>query len=253
MSKRKHGNADWNKFREKLANKRKGKGDKSNDEAKVQWLTIQCLLSSVEGKCQKYGRIGPLKMVEVKGELTLEAIRIACKKAFHIFNNFECDLLAGERGPSYTDMNQIKNFKLTHVRFVEKVLEAEEDQNLFPPAFCASPLAVSKFSVMSSSKSEHGASTTASSNASVSTSSKSQVNQDCVPSISLTEMLKVGKFIAPDASKHTFRLSLEEFSIDTMSWQDPFEACLLVEKMPFANGAFRNAFLAKSLTGLPSG
>ena len=29
----------------------------------------------------------------------------------------KCDVLAGERGPSYTSMEQIKSLKLLHVRF----------------------------------------------------------------------------------------------------------------------------------------
>ncbi len=53
-------------------------------------------------------------------------------------------MLAGERGPSYTDLKQIRNFKLIHVRFFDKPVplgpaEPEddiEDQD-FPPAFSA--------------------------------------------------------------------------------------------------------------------
>jgi hypothetical protein len=31
----------------------------------------------------------------------------------------ECDVLAGERGPSFTESGQIQNWKVLHVRFVE--------------------------------------------------------------------------------------------------------------------------------------
>ena len=31
----------------------------------------------------------------------------------------ECDLLAGERRPSYTEKGQIKNWKVLHIRFIE--------------------------------------------------------------------------------------------------------------------------------------
>ena len=38
-----------------------------------------------------------------------------------------------------------------------------------------------------------------------------------------------------------------------MEWLEPFEVTLSMERKPFANGAFREAFLAKSIAGLPKG
>ena len=71
----------------------------------------------MEGKCQKYSRIGPLTLVTLEKEATLENIKAACKE--HFKTGLECDVLAGERGPSYTDASQIQNRKVIHVRFVE--------------------------------------------------------------------------------------------------------------------------------------
>ena len=85
-------------------------------------LTVQRLSENVEGKCQKYSRIGPLMLVPFQQdrELTLENIKAACKT--HFCTELECDVLAGERGPSHTDVSQIKNWKVLHVCFVESLV-----------------------------------------------------------------------------------------------------------------------------------
>ena len=80
-------------------------------------ITIQRLSANVEGKCQKYSRIGPLTLVPLDKEPTLENIKEACKSHFN--TDLECDVLAGERGLSYTDEKQIQNWKVLHIRFME--------------------------------------------------------------------------------------------------------------------------------------
>ena len=47
----------------------------------------------------------------------------------------DCDILAGERGPSYSDVSQIKDWKVLHVRFIERHseeivnVEGEDDES----------------------------------------------------------------------------------------------------------------------------
>ena len=77
---------------------------------------VQRLTSTVNGKCQKYNRMGPLTL-----EPTLDSIKEACKAHFN--TDLDCDVLAGERGPSYTDGSQIKNFKVIHVRSLNRMLK----------------------------------------------------------------------------------------------------------------------------------
>ena len=91
------------------------------------FLTVQRLSANVQGKCQKYNRIGPLTLVPFDKELTFKNIKDACKS--HFGTNCECDVLAGERGPSYTHESQIKDWsKVIHIRFLEyeKSQKAEE-------------------------------------------------------------------------------------------------------------------------------
>ena len=93
--------------------------DKGANPNLTDGLTVQQLSENVEAKYQKYSCIGPLTLVPFQQdlELTLENIKAAFKT--HFCTELECDVLAGERGLSYTDISQIKNWKVLHVRFVE--------------------------------------------------------------------------------------------------------------------------------------
>ena len=84
----------------KLARKEQGTTKQS--------LTVQCLSSSVEGKCHKYSRTGPLTIIPLNCEATLQNIKEVCKKHFQL-TDMDCDLPAGQRGTSYTETSQIKN------------------------------------------------------------------------------------------------------------------------------------------------
>ena len=100
---------DWHAFRAKVGKKRTG--NNKTESNGFEFLTVQRLSSSVKGKCQKYSHISPLTMVPLDCEATLQNIKEACKKHFQL-TDMECDLLAGEKGPSYTNTSQIKNWKL---------------------------------------------------------------------------------------------------------------------------------------------
>jgi hypothetical protein len=66
--------------------------------------------SELTGKQQKYTRISPQEFVAFEhDELTFENIVESCQKYFskHIEKGMVCDILAGERGPSCKNMNQI--------------------------------------------------------------------------------------------------------------------------------------------------
>lgn len=71
---------------------------KKKDEASSSGLcgsiTVQRVSASVEGKCQKYSRIGALTLVPLEEEVTLPNIKAAYKG--HFQTNLECNVLAGE-------------------------------------------------------------------------------------------------------------------------------------------------------------
>ena len=98
MSKRKR---DWEDYKNKIAKKRTGKKEEVGPSGLTGTITVQRLSPNVEGKCQKYARIGPLTLVPFEDEATLPNIKATCKA--HFGTHRECDVLAGERGPSYTE------------------------------------------------------------------------------------------------------------------------------------------------------
>ena len=68
----------WDNFKKKHAEKRRKKDEKL--PGVVDYLTVQRLITDVEGKCQKYGQIGPLAIVPFPYDtLTLDNIKKACK------------------------------------------------------------------------------------------------------------------------------------------------------------------------------
>lgn len=133
---------DWDAFRARVGKNRTG--NNKTESNGFQFL-VQCLSSSLEGKCQKYSRIGPLTKVPLDCEATLQNIKQTCKKHFQL-TDMQCDLLACERGPSYTNTSQIKNWKLLHIRFIDLVLQGQMSPNRrrdrleeFPQSAPASP------------------------------------------------------------------------------------------------------------------
>ena len=67
-------------------------------------------------------------------------------------------------------------------------------------------------------------------------------------SVPLSKMLKLGKVIVPGVDIVT--LSLEEFSITEMKWLEPIQATFSLERKSFASGGFRDAYLAKAISGI---
>ena len=57
-------------------------------------------------------------------------IKHACIEKFEVDKReYDCDILAGERGPSFTTVSQITNWKVLHVRFCEKTLGNCDDES----------------------------------------------------------------------------------------------------------------------------
>ena len=119
-------------------------------------------------------------------------------------------------GPSYMHENQIKDWsKVIHIRF----LEYEPSQKAELPVFVR-PL----------HKSEP--------------ISPRKCN-------SVAKVLKVGQLIEPERS--VVMLHVEEFAVNELKWLDPFAVTLSLHRKSFSEGAFREAYMAKALSGLPKG
>ena len=188
MSKRKQ--ATWESFKEKISKKRVGK-KVENVPGTPDVLTVQRLSADVQGKCQKYSRIGALTMVPFHGqEFSMINIKKACAAHFKVAKYMECDILAGERGPSYSDVSQIKDWKVLHVRFIERhgeeVLNVE-GENYESESFDRMPPSAS--------------STAVSMQTTVSRKPESVIKSRMPASVPLSAMINMGKLIPPKPSK----------------------------------------------------
>ena len=222
MSKRKQ----WDNFKKKISGKRTGKKERVDEE---EHLTVQQLSASVEGKAQKYARIGPLTMVPFKHEeKMMQNVRQACKDHFGFGDEYNCDILAGERGPSYTSTSQIKNWKLLHVRFVES------DGRVEPP------------------KNNHvgkgGSCKEGSTSLPIPVPDENEKSCTIPKSVPLIQLIMMGKLILP--KENVVKIQLEQFNITSKSWENPITALLSVSIEKFASGGCRDAFVANGMKGV---
>ena len=104
MSKRGNRKDEFAKFKEKISKKRRKEETTANSE--MEYITVQRLSSHVKGKYQKYARIGALASVTLGREPTIQNIREPSKRYFDVGDGICCDVLAGERGPSWTETSQ---------------------------------------------------------------------------------------------------------------------------------------------------
>ena len=212
-----------------MAAKRTGKKERVDEE---EYLTVQQLSASVEGKAQKYTRIGPLTMVPLKNEeKTMQNVRQACKDHFGFGDEYNCDILAGERGPSYTSISQIKNWKLLHVRFIESDgrVETPKNNHVEKGGMC-----------------EEGSSTSLP----IPVPDENEVEKSCtIPkSVPLSQLIMMGKLIPP--KENVVTIQLEQFNITSRSWENPVTALLSVSVEKFASGGCRDAFVASGMRGV---
>lgn len=254
MSKRKHADQSdkWKAFYNKVSGKRTGKKSGSGDST-LEFLTVQRLSAEVEGKCQKYTRIGALTMVPFGQELSMENIKKACSRHFNVSKYMECDVLAGERGPSYTDVKQITNWKQLHVRFIEKndkeTLNVDDDESRDSRpvrAGLSSRGDVSRSSGVGLSSFHSVRKEFEAPMRSHSSPCKSNVPA----SVPLSAVMNFGKFIPPKPSRGLVTLQLEYFSVEDKKWLDPFDVRVSLSNEKFASGGFRDAFECTALSGL---
>ena len=138
----------------------------------------------------------------------------------------QCNILAVERGPSYDSLEQVKNFTLLHVRFIESKDELE-DHGLLMPAF---PPRRRSFAIDCEGDSNLNLSILGSA------TREEERKGNTVSSAKVDEERKETQYVAS--------ISLSEM---------PIEMRPSVDMQPFASGASRNAFHATAISGLPHG
>jgi hypothetical protein len=166
-------------------------------------------------------------------EVSISNIKEACMKHFAstIGNNQYIDILAGEQGPSCTSVDHIPDLRVVHIRFVEEQSASVIEGRLFNRA----------------PKRKHSHTETSSAIKSLPCSRQPSPSKVYPKSLSITEMLKLGKVV--DDQIGTEPIELFTFDIDAMAWSHNSSTVkFLFEKEPFGTRGFGEAFKAQSKT-----
>lgn len=222
---------DWNRFKKnvnekrmkKKASKEKGKAIPDSDT-----IVIQQLSAEVSGKAQKYARVGAREFVPFHeyGEFSVQNIKSACMKHFDVSQAMCCDVLAGEQGPSCSSVKQIPDYKVIHVRFVERS-DAPEVTDATSTSTSIQLPKKRRLNPISNPGPP-----------------KEAAPSKFMPrSLSVVEMLKLGKAINNTSTS----VEVQSFDIKAMVWSSkPTNVDFIIDTEPFGIGGFRKALKATS-------
>ena len=248
----------WNDFRKKVKAKRTGKNENGASGAGANILqsgemVVQRLSAEVSGKAQKYTRVGAREFVPYTfPDISLENIKESCIKHFQSSlggSKFECDILAGEQGPSCKTLSHIPDMKVIHVRFVKASHGCETDNDKYslislppPPKVFRTYRRGSQVQLMPKPAAVPGSSANKGPGKVIFSNASTQIPK----SLTLSEMLKLGRVVE---GQDGTALNLFKFDLPKLSWSSiPIKVEVIIEDEPFGTGGFRNAFKAKCLT-----
>lgn len=228
---------EWAEFEKRVGLKRlegQDKKSRGGSNAKVPSdILVQRMSSTASGRLKKYEPLDTRDFVpfEDYDELTIDNIKDACER-FYNAPQSTCDILASDRGPSCTKLEQIKGKKVFFIRFLPPENESLRSDNIpipgkerndVPKRAKSSPI---KF-------------------ASSQTAFSPRAPATVFPkSVSIGDLLKAGKLIKPPKTS-TFNLEL--FDVYKCQWVNASTITLRVNDEKFASGAFRDAYKAECL------
>ncbi|KXJ15662.1 Eukaryotic elongation factor 2 kinase [Exaiptasia diaphana] len=233
---------DWKDFKHRMKEKKKTKEEKNekNRTIKNNYLTVQRLTPEVSGKAQKFDRIGMREYVPIDTNepITLEKIKQACEHYFKhlIGRELNCDVLAGERGPSCSTIEQIPDLKLIHVRFLpggKATYSKIEDSDP-----CTSSVVASCTTKQDKMKDDSNVERAGSPEPKPK-KSRFESPTKYPLSLSVSDMLKLGKLGQPGRS--TTVVKVYSFDINTKTWCQVPQIVEFVEVSVCGKGAFRQA------------
>ena len=122
MKRRKEGKEKWEDFEARVGMKRSGAGEgKKGASAKAvpNDILVQRMSSTASGRLKKFEPLDTRDFVPFGDydDLTMENIKEACEKYYQAPEG-SCDILASDRGPSCTKLEQIKGKKVYFIRFL---------------------------------------------------------------------------------------------------------------------------------------
>uniref|UniRef100_A0A7M5TWE5 Alpha-type protein kinase domain-containing protein n=1 Tax=Clytia hemisphaerica TaxID=252671 RepID=A0A7M5TWE5_9CNID len=246
-------NPDWAKIGAAASKKRtsskqpaKGKSQHSTKIAKIlsrEELLIQRLGAELTGISKpKYSTIGAREFVPYfHSSVTIEGIKEACNKFFKetdpALKYLVCDVLAGVHGPSCTSIDQI-DVSLIHVRFIQKPFSPISSSFLTDTIYPESKFRKEpekSVSLMMRKKSTLG--------------DDDDVSSKPTPSLSLTAMMRVGRKINAESTKHA-SISVKSFNLVDMKWTSHGSCSFQIDEKILGTGGFRNAYSATSQNGM---
>ena len=128
----------WEEFEERVGLKRGGKKTKKTHEKLPSYLCVQRMSSTATGRLKKYEPLDTRDFIPFDyDELIIENVNEACER-FYKAPRGSCDLLASDRGPSCSNLEQIKGKKVYLVRFLQQN-QAMEKTNGYPLSDPGSP------------------------------------------------------------------------------------------------------------------
>ena len=231
MKRRRNANnkTTWEDFEQRVGLKRTG-GDKNGKRSTGNTpsdILIQRMSSTASGRLKKYEPLDTRDFVPFSeyDELSIENIKEACEQ-FYKAPQGSCDILASDRGPSCTKIEQIKAKKVFFIRFLQPIESCE---------------------VSDRTGLNVGRQTRSTPAISPSKNQPCEGNVRITPtvypkSLSIRDLMRAGKLVNPPK---TVVLSLESFDVQKCSWStDSASMSLEIEEKKFASGGFRDAFLA---------
>ena len=198
MKGRKEGKETWEDFVARVGMKRSGAGEgKKGAGAKAvpNDILVQRMSSTASGRLKKFEPLDTRDFFPFGDydDLTIANIKEACKKYYQAPEG-SCDILASDRGPSCTKLEQIKGKKVYFIRFLPPKstdVAPKLGQQLFEDSLAPAKVTMSVPS-------------------SIKTSGNLPALHSMVfpKSVTITDLLKAGKLVKPPATNITVILLL---------------------------------------------
>ena len=227
----------WEQYEKQCAAKRRG--EKKPKVSAPQSIMIQRMTAEAN-RLKKYEPLDTRDFVDFSAynELSIENIKEACEKYYEMPTG-SCDILLGDRGPSCYLNEQISCKKVYFVRFVDVADKIKKTKT----GNARMSLDLANNNVASASFTR---------NYNIKTSCHKPVPSYAFPkSVCVADLLHAAKLVKPpDVTQMT--LILESYDVSSKQWNIEKNLSVLKENTRFAEGGFRNAFLATSLDGVTS-
>ena len=220
----------WEDFEARVGIKQSGGGKKEIHKAAPNDILVQRMSSTASGRLKKFEPLDTRDFVPFGeyDDLTIENIKEACEKYYQAPAG-SCDILASDRGPSCTKLEQVKGKKVYFICFLQpkSCIVPKAGQPLFEESFAPPKEVRSAPSPVKKSRNLLALQSTV-----------------FPKSVSVTALLKAGKLVKPPATNMT-TLDLESFDVTKMKWVR--SGSLEIEETRFSHGAFRDAFRATTV------